>query len=77
MSPEPHRYRGYDIRIIEDPPVWQAAIYPTQEQLLRVDWALDPISSNDMQAALVEARQRIDFALAGPQKRTSPLSTRQ
>jgi hypothetical protein len=75
MYPEPHRYRGYDIEVIQNPPVWQAAIYSIEKQLSRVDWTVNPISASDMQAALAEARQRIDFALADLQKRAAPLST--
>jgi hypothetical protein len=69
MYREPYRYRGYDIQFIENPPVWQAAIYPTEEQLSRIDWAASPISASDAQATLEKARRRIDFALAGLRER--------
>jgi hypothetical protein len=64
MHTETHEYRGYQIQITQHPPVWQAAIYPTTPNMLAIDWELRPISAANIHGALIEARRRIDSALA-------------
>lgn len=57
-----HIYHGYEIVVTSKPPGWQAAIYPTQRNLPKIDWELEPINEMTEAAAREKARHRIDGA---------------
>lgn len=57
---EAANYRGYEIIITEKPPGWQAAIYPTQPNMPKINWESEPINEMTEAAARAKARLRID-----------------
>jgi len=43
METHNYKYRGYEIQVTHTPPFWQAAVYPTEPSLPKIDWTLEPI----------------------------------
>jgi hypothetical protein len=53
-------YKGYEIQVVHNPPMWQANIYSETPQALPLNRALPPISCKTKEEAFAEARKRID-----------------
>ena len=43
METRNYKYRGYKIQVTHTPPFWQAAVYPIEPRLPKIDWTLEPI----------------------------------
>jgi hypothetical protein len=65
MKTETHEYRGYEIVITNNGWTYQAAVYPTNATLPKVDWENKPIEAAGVQMALMEAKSRINAVLSG------------
>jgi hypothetical protein len=63
MKTQTYKYRGYEIQVTHTPPIWQAAIYPTEPKMPAVDWTLEPIRAANFRAAEIMAQRRIDAIL--------------
>jgi hypothetical protein len=64
MFTENRPYRDYEIQVMNRPPIWQAAIYPTKPGMTEVDWTTKPIEAANVEAAYLLARRRIDYVLS-------------
>jgi hypothetical protein len=64
MTVETHSYlhREYEIVVSHTPPFFQAAIYPTNPQLPRIDWETAPMRAAHAMGALYLAKERINEA---------------
>jgi hypothetical protein len=64
METQNYKYRSYEIQITHTSPFWQAAIYPINPNLPKIDWTRDPIRAANVRAAEELAKSRNDEALA-------------
>jgi hypothetical protein len=65
METRNYKYRGYETQVTHTPPFWQAAVYPIEPSLPKIDWTLEPIRAANVREAETLAKYRIDEALAG------------
>jgi hypothetical protein len=68
MTVQTHSYehRGYEIVVTHTPPFFQAAIYPGNPNLPKIDWAAVPIRAANVMGAVALAKERINEVLAKP-----------
>lgn len=64
MKPESTLYRGYELQIVRHMPMWQIGIYPTAPDMLAPRPEAQIVSLGDKEAALAEARRRVDMLIA-------------
>jgi hypothetical protein len=60
MKTETHDYKGYEIELVQTPPMWQAGIYPKSPDLPSPSKAFAHVTRPTKDGALAEARKRID-----------------
>ena len=61
MRTESQDYKGFEIQVAHNPPMWQASIfYPKSPRVFPVNRALQRISCQIKGDAFVKARERID-----------------
>lgn len=65
METHNYKYRGYEIQVTHTPPFWQAAVYPIEPRLPKIDLTLEPIRAANVRETETLAKDRIDQALAG------------
>jgi hypothetical protein len=53
-------YKGYEIRVVYNPPVFQANIYPLNKSAAPLNHALPPIRRETEKEAFEQACRRID-----------------
>jgi hypothetical protein len=53
-------YKGYEILVVHNPPMYQANIYPRNKNVVLLNPALPPISRASEKEAFEQARRRID-----------------
>ena len=58
METQNYKYRGYEIQITHTSPFWQAAIYPINPNLPKIDWTRDPIRVANVRVACAIFRSR-------------------
>jgi hypothetical protein len=64
MRTESQDYKGFEIQVAHNPPMWQASIfYASSHQVFPVNRALQRISCQIKGDALAKARERIDELL--------------
>ncbi len=64
MRTESQDYKGFEIQVAHNPPLWQASIfYASSHQVFPVNRALQQISCQIKGDALAKARERIDELL--------------
>ena len=64
MRTESQDYKGFEIQVAHNPPVWQASIfYPKSPRVFSVNRALQRISCQIKGDAFAKARERIDEVL--------------
>jgi hypothetical protein len=64
MRTESQDYKGFEIQVAHNPPMWQASIfYARSHQIFPVNRALQRISCQIKGDALAKARERIDELL--------------
>jgi hypothetical protein len=71
MDTQEFYHRDYKIQLTHNPPVWQAAIYPTRPKQPSIDWTNRPIEAASVRPTLIAAMIRIDEVL-GPEKPATP-----
>ncbi len=60
MRVETESYRGYQIDVVHNPPMWNANIYPESPKTPPINSALPPIRCKTKEEAFAEARKRVD-----------------
>ena len=63
MRTESQDYRGFEIQLAHNPPMWQVSISPKSPQVFPLNRALPRISCQIKGDALAKARERIDELL--------------
>ena len=64
MKTESIEYRGYELQVIYNSPMWQVGIYPTKPNMLALRADLQIVSLGNKQDAIMEARRRIDALIS-------------
>ncbi|WFU82540.1 hypothetical protein QA645_07295 [Bradyrhizobium sp. CIAT3101] len=63
MHTEQQTFRGYEIRVTNNPALWHAAIYRTNPTLPEIDWVALNIRATSVSPAFEEAKEVINKAL--------------
>jgi hypothetical protein len=64
MKTEMIEYRGYELQITHNPPMWQVGIYPTKPTMLAPLPDLQIVSLGNKDDAIAEARRRVDMLIS-------------